>query len=140
MHISSKPPLHVKARDIQNPKIYAKAMKPEYQDFWNEAIAKEIANLKAHDVHHFEPILKGARPIYSRHVFKVNNNQQGLVDHSKARLVVQESLQRSGINDLKTHASVYKTQTFHYQVAHAAQHNLLHEFIDVTSTYLKAET
>ena len=33
MHISSKPPLHVKARDIQNPKIYAKAMKPEYQDF-----------------------------------------------------------------------------------------------------------
>ena len=130
---------HLKARDIPNPKNYAEAMKSEYQDFWNEAIAEEIANLKAYDVYRFEPLPKGVRPINSRYVFKVKDNQQGLVDRFKARLVVQGFRQRFGIDYLKTHASVCKMQTFRYQMAHAAQHNLLHEIIDVKSAYLEAD-
>ena len=130
---------HIKGRDIPNPKNYAEAMQSEFQEFWNAAIAEEIANLKAYDVFRFEPLPPGVKPINSRYVFKVKINQQGLVDRFKARLVVQGFRQRFGIDYLKTHASVCKMQTFRYQMAHAAQHDLKHEIIDVKSAYLEAK-
>ena len=130
---------HVKGRDIPNPKNYAEAMQSEFQEFWNAAIAEEIANLKAYDVFRFEILPPGVKPINCRYVFKVKINQQGLVDRFKARLVVQGFRQRFGVDYLKTHASVCKMQTFRYQMAHAAQHDLKHEIIDVKSAYLEAK-
>ena len=99
---------HVKGRDIPNPKNYAEAMQSEFQEFWNAAIAEEIANLKAYDVFRFEILPPGVKPINCRYVFKVKINQQGLVDRFKARLVVQGFRQRFGVDYLKTHASVCK--------------------------------
>ena len=130
---------HIPARTIPTPKNHAEAIKSEFQDFWNEAIAQEIANLKAYGVYRYEPLPPGVKPINSRFVFKIKTNQQGLVDRFKARLVVQGFRQRFGVDYLKTHASVCKMQTFRYQMAHATQHNLLHEIIDVKSAYLEAK-
>ena len=129
---------HVPANSIPTPKNYKEAMKSEFQHFWNEAIAQELANLKAYGVYRFEPLPKGKRPINSRLIFKIKANQQGLVDRFKARLVVQGFRQRFGVDYLKTHASVCKMQTFRYQMAHATQNDLRHEIIDVKSAYLEA--
>ena len=130
---------HVPAHTIPTPKNHAEAIKSEFQDFWNEAIAQEIANLKAYGVYRYEPLPPGVKPINSRFVFKIKTNQEGLVDRFKARLVVQGFRQRFGVDYLKTHASVCKMQTFRYQIAHAAQHDLKHEIIDVKSAYLEAK-
>ena len=130
---------HIPARTIPTPKNHAEAIKSEFQDFWNEAIAQEIANLKAYGVYRYEPLPPGVKPINSRFVFKIKTNQEGLVDRFKARLVVQGFRQRFGVDYLKTHASVCKMQTFRYQIAHAAQHDLKHEIIDVKSAYLEAK-
>jgi len=130
---------HIPARTIPTPKNHAEAIKSEFQEFWNEAIAQEIANLKAYGVYRYEPLPPGVKPINSRFVFKIKTNQQGLVDRFKARLVVQGFRQRFGVDYLKTHASVCKMHTFRYQMAHATQHDLLHEIIDVKSAYLEAK-
>ena len=72
-------------------------------------------------------------------MFKVKPNQQGLVDRLKARLVVQGFRQRYGIDYLKTHASVCKLATFRYQMALAAQLDMIHDILDVKSAYLEAD-
>ena len=123
---------------MTTPKNHAEAMKSDFQEFWNEAVAQEIANLKAYGVYRYEKLPPGTKPINSRFVFKIKANQQGLVDRFKARLVVQGFRQRFGVDYLKTHASVCKMQTFRYQMAHATQHDLRHEIIDVKSAYLEA--
>ena len=130
---------HIPARDIPTPKNHADAMQSQYQEFWNDAVASEIANLKAYGVYKLERLPPGARPINCRYVFKVKANQQGLVDRLKARLVVQGFRQRYGIDYLKTHASVCKLSTFRVQMAFCAQHDLLHDIIDVKSAYLEAD-
>ena len=129
---------HIPARNIPTPKNHAEAMKSQYQEFWNDAVATEVANLKAYGVYKLEKLPPGTRPINCRYVFKVKANQQGLVDRLKARLVVQGFRQRYGIDYLKTHASVCKLTTFRYQMAYTAQHDLLHDIIDVKSAYLEA--
>ena len=130
---------HIPAREIPTPKNHAEAMRSQYQEYWNDAVATELANLKAYDVYKLEKLPPGAKPINSRFVFKVKANQQGLVDRLKARLVVQGFRQRYGIDYLKTHASVCKLTTFRYQMALAAQLDMIHDIIDVKSAYLEAD-
>ena len=130
---------HIPAREIPSPKNHAEAMRSQYQEFWNDAVAAELANLKSYNVYKLEKLPPGCRPINSRFVFKVKPNQQGLVDRLKARLVVQGFRQRYGIDYLKTHASVCKLATFRYQMALAAQLDMLHDILDVKSAYLEAD-
>ena len=130
---------HLQARDIPTPKNYNEAIESTFQQYWNEAIAQEIANLKNYGVYRFEDLPPGCRPINSHYIFKIKANSDGLVDRFKARLVADGYRQRFGIEYIKTHASVCKMQTFRAQMAHAAEHDLIHEIIDVKSAYLEAD-
>ena len=130
---------HLHARDLPTPKNYDAAIKSAFQDFWNEAIAAEIANLKAYGVYKFEKLPPGVKPINTHFIFKIKANAAGLVDRFKARLVAEGYRQRFGYDYLKTHASVCKMQTFRAQMAQAAEHDLVHEIIDVKSAYLEAD-
>ena len=93
---------HLKARDIPTPKNYNEAIESTFQEYWNEAIAQEIANLKDYSVYKFEKLPPGVRPINSRFVFKIKPNSDGLVDRFKARLVAQGFRQRFGVDYIKT--------------------------------------
>ena len=130
---------HLKARDIPTPKNYNQAIESTFQEYWNEAIAQEIANLKDYSVYKFEKLPPGVRPINSRFVFKIKPNSDGLVDRFKARLVAQGFRQRFGVDYIKTHASVCKMTTFRVQMAHTAEHDLKHEIEDVKSAYLESK-
>jgi len=129
---------HLQARDIPTPKNYNQAIESAFQEYWNEAIAQEIANLNTYGVYRFEKLPPGCRPVNSHYIFKIKANLKGQVDRFKARLVAEGFRQRFGIEYIKTHASVCKMQTFRAQMAHCAEHDLLHEIIDVKSAYLEA--
>ena len=130
---------HIKARDIPTPKNYNQAIESTFQEYWNEAIAQEVANLKDYGVYKFEKLPPGTRPINSRFIFKTKANSDGLVDRFKARLVAQGFRQRFGVDYIKTHASVCKMPTFRVQMAHCAEHDLQHEIVDVKSAYLESK-
>ena len=63
------------------------AIESSYSQKWIDAMNEEMKSMKDNDVWDLIPLLKGAKPISCKWIFKTNKDSKGIVERYKARLV-----------------------------------------------------
>ena len=129
----------VKASSIPTPKKYEEAVSGDFAKYWNDAIQKEIQNLRDHQVWEWCDLPKGKRCIDATWAFRVKANQQGDCDRLKARICGRGFKQRYGLDYVETHAPVTTFVSWRATLAEAAKHGHKVAIFDIRSAYLHAK-
>ena len=130
---------HLHTSQIPTPKRFKDAVSGEFKKYWLEAIAREVANLKEHEVFEWVPAPPGRKLIDSNWAWKVKTNDKGQVSKFKARLVARGFRQIYGVDYVDTMAPVGKLTTFRVLLAEGAHRGMDISFVDIRSAYLEAE-
>ena len=130
---------HVKKCDVPEPKSIREALAGEYQEFWNEAIAKELQQMEDLEVWHWAKKPVGRSIVDTKWVLKVKGNNEGFIDRFKARLVARGFKGIFGVDYWSTHASVVRKESVRLVIAHAAHHNLSHHTLDISGAFLTSD-
>jgi hypothetical protein len=103
---------------------------------WANAMHEELNNFKRNQVWELVERPKGHNVIGTKWVFRIKQDQDGIVVRNKARLVAQGYTQVEGLDFGETYAPVVRLEAIRILLAYACAHNIkLHE-MDVNSTFL----
>ena len=131
---------HTLAREIPTPKSYKEALSGVFADAWNEAVLKELANLKDHDVWEWCELPEGRNhTIDATWAWRVKPTSQGFVDKLKARLCARGFKEIYGMDYAETHAPVTTLTAWRACLAEAAKPPWKVHVWDVASAYLMSE-
>ena len=130
---------HLRKSDVPEPKTIREALQGDFQEFWNEAIVKELKQMEDYNVWHWEHPPRGRKIVDTKWVLKIKGNNEGLIDRFKARLVARGFKGVMGIDYWRTHASVVRKESVRLVVAHAAKHDLLHHTMDIAGAFLESD-
>ena len=132
---------NTRASEVPTPKNYKEAVNdPDFHQFWAEAIAKEVTNMKDHQVFEWvrrEDLPRDNKPIDYTWAFRAKPNNDGLIDKFKARLCARGFREIFGIHYTETHAPVTTLTAFRGCVADAAFRGWLYDVFDIGSAYLR---
>ena len=128
-----------RASEIPTPASFKSAMRGTFGKYWQDAIAKEIANLKEHEVFTWVPRPPDRNIIDSTWAWKVKPDENGFISRFKARLAARGFKQIYGIDFVDSMAPVGKLVTFRVLLAECAHRGMSMDFVDIRSAYLKAE-
>ena len=113
--------------DHVTPKHYGQAMRCADSDKWKEAIRQELQSIKnmgCYKVIDEKDLPKGANVIGYQWVFKIKKNGDGTVSRYKARICVNGSKQKYGIDYLEVFSPVANQVTIRLILAIAVHHDL----------------
>ena len=127
-----------------NPTSHREAVKCPDRALWQEAEAKEIANMQKHNV--FEIVRPGDDSIENKvqnivdtkFVHKIKRHRDGTLDKCKARLVGRGFSQRAGVDFHETFAPVMSSTSFRHILSLASQRRLRTKEFDVSGAFLTA--
>ena len=127
------------ARDIPVPRSYSAAVSdPVYGEDWKAAFKSEIDSFHEHKVWRLVDLPAGRKPIRTRWVLKVKENEDGTVSKFKARLVARGFLQVPGIDFTLTYAPVARLTSVRIIFTIAAANKMLIHQMDVSTAFLYA--
>lgn len=107
-----------------------------HSDRWQEAMQKEMDNMKRNCVWSLVSPPVGKNIIKSKWVFKVKKGSDGSITEYKARLVAQGYSQVFGQDYDETFSPVVRFESIRVLMAMAVQFNLVIHQMDVTSAFL----
>ena len=85
---------------------------------------EEMKSMKDNDVWDLVPLLKGAKPICCKWIFKTKKDLKGNVERYKARLVAKGFTHKEDIDYKETFSSVSSKDSFRIIMALVAHFNL----------------
>ena len=130
---------HLRASQMVTPKNYKQAMRGDFREYWEKAVATEVENLTQHRVFQWVPRPPGKHLIDSNWAWKVKTNDLGQISKFKARLVARGFRQVYGIDYADTMAPVGKLTSFRMLLAETARRGMDISFVDIRSAYLKGD-
>lgn len=80
------------------PKCFSEIERRSDRDNWLEAIDDELRSMKASNVWKMTSCPRGVKPLKSKWVFRVKEDENGQAVRYKARLVAKGFLQRQGVD------------------------------------------
>ncbi|OJT06879.1 Retrovirus-related Pol polyprotein from transposon TNT 1-94, partial [Trametes pubescens] len=107
----------------QEPRTLAEAQASPDWPHWENAIAKEIDNLRKHDTYDLVEPPHNTNIVGSRFVFRIKRDAEGSITQYKARLVAQGFTQMPGIDFNETFAPVAKLASIRTILALAARYD-----------------
>ena len=124
------------ASDVVTPKTVSEAIHGLDREEWLKAIALENESINNAGVFTIVPIQKGKNLVGSRYLFKVKQDQHGLVSRLKVRLIAQGFSQIEGIDFFDVFAPVSRYTTIRTILAIAAERDLELHQMDVKTAFL----
>lgn len=122
---------------IKLPTSYEEVLESTYKDHWLQAINDEIKSLKSNKVFIKVPINNiNKRPVSSKWVFTVKQDEKGNVEKFKARIVARGFSQRYGLDYTETYCSVVQIMTTRLLLNYAAQRRLNIKQFDIKTAFL----
>jgi hypothetical protein len=107
-----------------DPTSYEEAMRSPDSSKWREAMEDEMMSMSANQVWKLEEILKGAKTVGCKWVYKIKRDSKGTINRFKARLVAKCFTQREGIDYNETFSPVSSKDSFRIIMALVAHYNL----------------
>ncbi|GJW54778.1 zinc finger, CCHC-type containing protein [Tanacetum coccineum] len=104
-----------------------------------EAINDEMDSIMGNNTWVLTDLPPGCRPLGCKWIFKRKLKVDGTVEKFKARLVIQDFKQKSGIDYFDTYAPVARISTIRLLIAMASIHNLIIHQMDVKTAFLNGE-
>jgi hypothetical protein len=127
------------ATNHRTPKHFKEAMSSPDRKHWLKAINNELMAVKQAGTYRLIPLYsvpKGTRVIGYTWVFKIKNNEDGTIARFKARICVDGSKQRAGVDYEQTFAPVANATTVRLVLALAATKGLHLRQYDVEVAFL----
>jgi hypothetical protein len=127
------------ATNHRTPKHYGEAMTSPDRKHWQQAIKTELDAVKAAGTYRLVPLSRvpdGCRVIGYTWVFKIKNREDGSIARYKARICVDGSKQKHGIDYDQTFAPVANATTIRLVLAIAASKGLHMRQYDVETAFL----
>nr|GEY54238.1 zinc finger, CCHC-type [Tanacetum cinerariifolium] len=122
-----------------DPKTFDDAMKSQDVAFWKEAINDEIDSIMGNNTWVLNDLPPRCKPLGCKWIFKRNLKVNGTVEKFKARLVIQDFKQKSGIDYFDTYAPVARISTIRLLISMVSIYNLIIHQMDVKTTFLNRE-
>ena len=122
--------------NIINPKTadyFKEALASQQKAKWEEAMRAEMCSLQDNDVWELVELPGGRKPVGSKWVFKVKTNDDGDVEHYKARLVAPGFTQVKGADYDEIFCPVVRMESLRTLVAISVRK--LHQ-LDITTSFL----
>nr|GEX53800.1 zinc finger, CCHC-type [Tanacetum cinerariifolium] len=123
-----------------------KDFRPEFQLYLiegtrdeKEAINDEMDSIIGNNTWVLTDLPPGCRPLGCKWIFKRKLQVDGTVEKFKARLVIQDFKQKSGIDYFDIYALVARISSIRLLIAMASIHNLIIHQMDVKTTFLNRE-
>ena len=128
------------ARDVPTPKSFKDALSGEFATEWNQAVIRELKNLKDHSVWEWCELPEGrTHTIDATWAWRVKPTSQGHVDKWKARLCARGFREVYGLDHVETHAPVTTLTAWRACLAEASKPGWHIHIWDVASAYLMSE-
>ncbi|GBE85505.1 hypothetical protein SCP_0800220 [Sparassis crispa] len=123
----------------QEPRSLEEAMQSPDWPQWQQAIEKEMQNLRDHHTYDLVEPPENTNIVGSKFIFRIKHNANGEIESYKARLVAQGFTQVPGVDFNDTFAPVAKLASIRIILALAARHDWDVHQMDVKGAYLNAE-
>ena len=118
------------------PTTFKSAMESSDADKWKDACDSELESLHKNNTWDVVPLPKGRKAIGCRWVFRVKENQDGVIERFKARLVAKGFSQKYGVDYEETFAPVAKFTSIRIVLSMAAMYGLTLHQMDVKTAFL----
>ena len=118
------------------PTTFKSAMESSDAEDWKAACDSEIESLDKNKTWEVVPLPKERKAIGCRWVFRVKENQDGIIERYKARLVAKGFSQKYGIDYEETFAPVAKFTSIRIVLSMAAKYGLTLHQMDVKTAFL----
>ena len=128
-------PNGIQLAQLPDPRNVREAMAAPDADQWKDAMGKEMANLKAHDVYELVPRTPRMRTLRLGWVLH-RKFKNGVFEKNKARLVARGNHQRPGVDYNESFSPVMRLESLRTLLAVAAISDFDIMQFDVTSAYL----
>ena len=119
-----------------DPTSFEEAMRSVHSSKWLETMEDEMKSMNTNKVWDLEIILKGAKTVGCKWVYKTKLDSQGNIERYKARLVAKDFTQREGIDYNETFSLVSCKDFFRIIMALVAYYDLELHQMDVKMTFL----
>lgn len=106
---------------------------------WMKAIDDELRSMEANGVWKMMPCPRGVKPLKSRWIFRVKEDEDGQAVRYKARLVAKGYLQRHGVDFEETYAPVAKLSTVRTVLAVGVHKQFHFHQMDVKTAFLHGD-
>ncbi|GJV52636.1 zinc finger, CCHC-type containing protein [Tanacetum coccineum] len=100
-----------------DPKTFDETIKSQDVAFWKEAINNEIDSIMGNNTWVLADLPPGCKPLGFKWIFKRKLKVDGTIEKFKARLVIQDFKQKSGIDYFDTYALVAHISTIRLLIA-----------------------
>ncbi|GKA20423.1 zinc finger, CCHC-type containing protein [Tanacetum coccineum] len=122
-----------------DPKTFDESMKSQDVALWKEAINDEIDSIMGNNTWVLADLPPGCKPLSFKWIFKRKLMVDGTIEKFKAKLVIQDFKQKSGIDYFDTYAPVARISTIRLLIAMTSIHNLIIHQMDVKTTFLNGD-
>ncbi|GJS62236.1 zinc finger, CCHC-type containing protein [Tanacetum coccineum] len=123
----------------EDPRTYNEVMQSRDAAFWKEVIDDEIGSIMENNTWVLSDLPPGCKPLGCKWIFKRKMKVDGTINKFKARLVIQGSRQKEGIDYFDTYAPVARIISIRLLLALAAIHNLVIHQMDVKTAFLNGD-
>ncbi|GLC60440.1 hypothetical protein PLESTB_001612800 [Pleodorina starrii] len=127
------------ASEVPVPTTADEAKASPYEEFWVEAMEEEMASHRTKGTFTLVQAPPGVRPLGSKWVFSLKQDENGVVERFKARWVVKGFMQREGVDFEEVFAPVSKQSTLRAFLSMVAAGNMELHQLDVKTAFLNGE-
>ena len=124
---------------VQEPHTVEEVLSTPEKAHWVKAMEKEMKSLQENEVWDLVELPRGRKPVGSKWVFKVKTDEDGNVEHYKARLVAQGFTQKFGADYDETFCPVVRLESIRTLIALSVQHGFQLHQVDVTTAFLNGK-
>ena len=124
---------------VGDPTSFEEATRSAPSSKWLTAMQDEIRSMNTNGVWDLKIILKGAKTVGCKWVYKTKYDSKENVERFKARLVAKGFMQREGIDYNKTFSPVSCKDSFRIIMALVAHYDLELHQMDIKTTFLNRD-
>jgi hypothetical protein len=121
---------------VGDPTSFEEAMRSAYSSKWFEAMEDEMRSMSINKVWDLEEILKGAKIVCCKWVYKTKCDSNGNIERFKAWLMAKGFTQKEGIDYTETFSPVSCKDSLRIIMALVAHYDLELHQMDIKTTFL----
>jgi hypothetical protein len=122
-----------------DPTSFEEAMRSAHSSKWLDDIEDEMRSMSVNKVWDLEEILKGAKTVGCKWVYKIKCDSNGNIERFKARLVAKGLMQREGIDYTETFSPVLCKNSLRIIMALVAYYDLELYQMDIKMVFLNGD-